>query len=98
MDENNVRLTKEEKRIFLNAIGKRGEKLDEPAKLSWDGSSVLLRLPKTIADYFKVGKDNAKSKEIRFIVEEKEKGGKMILVTKFEIKKRSENGKKQKKV
>lgn len=88
-------LTKEEEKRFLNILGESGEEIEETAKLSWDGSSVLLRLPKGVADYFKINKGNVKSKEIFFSVKEEKENGKVNVVTKFEIKKRSENGKKQ---
>lgn len=90
MDKKSV-LTKKEKEKFLEVIGKEGEKIDETAKLSWDGSSVLLRLPKAVADYFEINQKTAKNKEIRFFVKEKRERGKMKVIKTFEIKKRRED-------
>lgn len=84
-------LTTKEKEKFLEVIGEEGEKIDETAKLSWDGSSVLLRLPKAVADYFEVNQETAKFNEIRFFIKEKRERGKMKVIKTFEIKKRREN-------
>lgn len=47
------------------------ERIEKDASLSWDGRNLLLRLPKDIANYFKINEKNRKGKAIKFVVEEK---------------------------
>ncbi len=68
-------LTKKEEERLLSHIGD-GEIIEREVALSWDGKNLVLRLPKDIADYFQVNENNRFTKNVKFLVEEKE--GKII--------------------
>jgi hypothetical protein len=48
----------------------RGEHIKKEASISWDGSNFLVRIPKEIADYLEITKNNRSSKKIRFFIHE----------------------------
>lgn len=68
-------LTKEEEEKLLSHIS-GGEIIEREVALSWDGKNLFLRFPKDVADYFQVNEKNRFTKNIKFMVEEKE--GKII--------------------
>ena len=63
-------LTKKEKDKLTTKIEVE-EKIEKEVSLSWDGKNLVMRFPKDLADYFEVNKDNRFTKNVRFIVEEK---------------------------
>lgn len=79
MKEKSV-LKKEEKEEILKILNNH-EKIVREASLSWDGSNILLRLPKEIADYLKIDKKSCYNKNMKFTVEEINEGVKQT----FEI-------------
>lgn len=44
------------------------EKIEKESSLSWDGTSLLIRFPKEIADFLGVDKQNRLTKSIKFTV------------------------------
>ena len=50
-------LTKSQKEKLLQLIH-GGERIEREAKVSWDGSNFLIRIPKEIADYLKIKKSD----------------------------------------
>jgi len=66
-------LIKQEKRDVKKILEKE-EVIEREATLSWDGTNLLLRLPKEIADYLNVNKENRFEKSILFKIREKTDG------------------------
>ncbi|MEN7982611.1 MAG: hypothetical protein ABFQ65_04135 [Nanoarchaeota archaeon] len=50
---------------------KNDEDISKPASLSWDGKNLFVRIPKEIADFFDLNKNNRFKKKILFNVAEK---------------------------
>ena len=66
-------LNKEEEKELLKALNKY-EKVERTASLSWDGTNILLRLPREIADYLNINQKNRSEKLMKFIIEETNDG------------------------
>jgi hypothetical protein len=66
-------LKREEKERLLKKLSNY-EKIEKEVSLSWDGSNLILRLPKEVADYLNVNKDNRFTKSLKFIIEENKDG------------------------
>ena len=73
-------LTKKEKERLLAHISD-GEIIEKEVAISWDGKNLFLRFPKEMADYLDINEKNRFTKNIKFIVEEKD--GEII--KKFEV-------------
>lgn len=73
-------LTKEEKEKLLKQID-RTEHIEKAVAFSWDGTNLLVRFPKEIAQYLNINKDNRFTKKLKFILESKEE----IIKQTFEI-------------
>ncbi|MEK6933839.1 MAG: hypothetical protein AABW75_03115 [Nanoarchaeota archaeon] len=65
-------LTKEEKKRLLQNLEDTVEHIEKEVAFSWDGTNLLVRFPKEIAEYFKIDKHNRFMKKLKFIVENKE--------------------------
>ncbi len=78
-------LTESEKERFLKLM-KTGEEIEREVNISWDGSNLLIRIPKEIADYLGINKDNRFENKIKFTIKEMPEG----VEKRFEIVKRSE--------
>ena len=72
MGEENV-LTKNEKEALIEELNNH-EVIEKTVSLSWDGTNLLLRIPKEIAEYIGANKDNRFRKSLMFRIEESEKG------------------------
>ena len=62
-------LTKKEEEKLLRSL-KEGESIEKEVSISWDGINLFLRLPKEIATFLGVNKDNRFERNMKFIVKE----------------------------
>ena len=84
-------LSKKEKEVLLGQFAPK-EEIEVDTAISWDGASLLVRIPKDIADYFGINKKNRKKKRMKFFVKE-EKGE---IIKKFDIINKNEKKKSSK--
>ncbi len=93
-------LTKEDEEKLLESFRGNPEEIDKDVSLSWDGKNLLLRLPKDIAEYFGVNKDNRFEKKVKFIVRQ-QRDGKVIkefdIIDRIEPKREVKKGGKKEK-
>lgn len=64
-------LSKKEEDKLLKGL-EASEKIEKEASLSWDGTNLLVRLPKELSEFLDLNEKNRFKKQIKFIVEEKE--------------------------
>jgi len=90
MVDNNVLKNEEIKELLKSISG--SEKLEKESAISWDGRNLIVRIPREIADIFKIDKNNRFEKNFKFTIEEKE--GKKV--QSFEIVERTKPMKEKK--
>ncbi len=66
-------LEKGEEEELLKGL-KKEETIKKEVSFSWDGSNLIVRFPKEIADFLNLNKENRFEKSIRFTVNQKEDG------------------------
>lgn len=80
MKEKSV-LLKTEKEKLLKVVNPY-EKIEKKANISSDGKNFVIRIPKEVADYLGITKENKNKKAIKFIIkEENDKINKTFEVT-----------------
>ena len=88
-------LTKDEEKDVNKLLNNR-EIIEREATLAWDGTNILLRLPKDIANYLDITKENRFEKSILFKIKElSESKAETVFEVINRIKKRKIHGKKK---
>jgi len=53
---------------FIKKSLEEGETIERIVNFSWDGSNLLLRIPKEISQFLNLNKDNRFEKSLKFII------------------------------
>ena len=64
-------LKSEEIRKLISGVDDT-EVVEKESAIAWDGKNLVIRMPKEIAEYIKINKENRFEKSIKFRIENKE--------------------------
>lgn len=62
------KLKKEELESLTKGLEKKEDVIDEEVAIGWDGNNLLMRIPKELAEFLGLNKENRFKKNFRFII------------------------------